>query len=388
MTRFSYKSRRKDDRLNQSALTLPRPGVWVLLLALAALLVPVLAACSGDDDDPTPTSTGTATGTAAGTATGAATGTATGTATTSNSDAGTGTRFPVVIEHKYGETEISAEPERVVALGYNEQDALLALGVKPVASRYWFGDEPFAVFPWAQDELGGAEPEVLEMPFGELDYEAIASLEPDLISAVYSGITEDEYDRLSAIARTTAQTDDYIDFGMHWQEATVLIGHSVGMKAKAEDMVAALEARFEEVRQAHPEWQGASVAVVAPRNDGQVGIFASGDLRSRFFESLGFVVPAEFDEIAGASFFANVSMERADLLDQDLVVFHQLSYLEGGREAVQSDPLWNGLDAIQEGRAIYLDVDLDSAYGFNSVLSMGYFLDGVVPLIEDALGGQ
>ncbi|MDZ7727011.1 MAG: hypothetical protein U5Q44_01765 [Dehalococcoidia bacterium] len=40
-----------------------------------------------------------------------------------------------------------------------------------------------------------ADPEVLEMPFGELDYESIAALEPDLISAVYSGITEEEYDQ-------------------------------------------------------------------------------------------------------------------------------------------------------------------------------------------------
>lgn len=58
------------------------------------------------------------------------------------------------------------------------------------------------------------------MPFGELDIERIAALEPDLISGVYSGITEDEYVRLSEIAPTITQTGGYVDFGMPWQEMT------------------------------------------------------------------------------------------------------------------------------------------------------------------------
>lgn len=293
--------------------------------------------------------------------------------------------FPVTIEHEYGSTEILEQPERVIALGYNEQDALLALGVKPIAVRYWFGDEPFATFPWAQDQLGDHEPVVLNMPAGELDFEAIAALEPDLISGVYSGITEEEYQTLSAIAPTTTQTSGYIAFGMPWSEATLLIGESIGKKAEAERMVADLEAEFASVREAHPEWQDAFAAVVAPRNDGQVGIFATGDLRSQFFAALGFKVPEEFDEIAGGEFVTNVSLERADLLDQDLIVFHQLSYLEGGQAAVESNPLWSKLNALKEGRAIFLNEELDSAFAFNSVLSIDYFMDGVVPLIDSAL---
>ncbi|MGH3837258.1 MAG: hypothetical protein ACRDSF_16390 [Pseudonocardiaceae bacterium] len=36
--------------------------------------------------------------------------------------------FPVTTDHKYGRTEIRAEPKRVVTVGLVEQDALLALG--------------------------------------------------------------------------------------------------------------------------------------------------------------------------------------------------------------------------------------------------------------------
>lgn len=87
--------------------------------------------------------------------------------------------FPVTINHKFGTTIIPREPSRVVTIGYSEQDAVLALGVKPVAVRDWFGDQPYAVWPWAREALGDAQPQVLRMPFGELDYEAIAVLQRD-----------------------------------------------------------------------------------------------------------------------------------------------------------------------------------------------------------------
>ena len=66
--------------------------------------------------------------------------------------------FPVTIKHKFGETTFEKAPERVVAIGYTEQDFLLALGIKPVAVRYWYGDAPNAIFPWAVEAADGATP--------------------------------------------------------------------------------------------------------------------------------------------------------------------------------------------------------------------------------------
>lgn len=70
------------------------------------------------------------------------------------------------------------------------------------------------------------------MDFGALNYEAILALSPDLIIAVSAGITQDEYDLLSQIAPTIAQSGDYIDFGMPWQEATQLIGDAVANRPR------------------------------------------------------------------------------------------------------------------------------------------------------------
>ncbi|MEL6310039.1 MAG: iron-siderophore ABC transporter substrate-binding protein, partial [Chloroflexota bacterium] len=119
--------------------------------------------------------------------------------------------FPIEIEHKFGTTIITEEPQRIIVLGYTEQDPYYALGAEPIAIRYWYGDETDAIFPWADDEAGDAEPEILNMSFGALNYEAILALEPDLISAVDAGITEDEYEQLSLIAPTLAQYDTYVD---------------------------------------------------------------------------------------------------------------------------------------------------------------------------------
>lgn len=296
--------------------------------------------------------------------------------------------FPVAIEHKFGTTEIAVEPQRVIALGYNEQDAILALGVKPIAVRYWFGDEPHAIFPWAQDEAGDAEPEVLEMTFGELDFEAIAALEPDFISAVYSGITEQEYETLSRIAPTLAQSADHIDFGMPWDEMTLSVGRALGRERQATDLVEGVKEQFNVAREAHPEWEGKTVVVGAPRGDGQFGFVASEDARARVFTRLGFVVPEELDEIAGEQFWGEISLERADLLDQDLIVFHQMAWVEGGREAIESDPLLSQLDAMKEGRVLYVEGTLDDALQFGTVLSLPFLLDNIVPMLEAAMDGD
>ena len=69
--------------------------------------------------------------------------------------------FPVTIEHKYGATTEKA-PARVVCVGLTEQDALLALGVVPVAVTKWFGYAPGEIFPWARRARRRRVPEVLE----------------------------------------------------------------------------------------------------------------------------------------------------------------------------------------------------------------------------------
>lgn len=291
------------------------------------------------------------------------------------------------IEHKYGATEISGTPERVVTVGYTDQDPVLALGVTPVAVREWFGEYPSATWPWAQDELGNAEPEVL--PAGELNFEQISGLDPDLVIGVSSGMTEEEYSTLSEIAPTVVQSDEYVDFGVPWQEQTRILGRALGHQQRAEELVSEVEARFDEAREAHPEFEGASGVVVGLTSEDESytpSPYGPQDARSRFLTSLGFEIPEEISELAGDSFYTNLSRERLGLLDTDLLVW--VAVQADDFEAVRNDPLYRQLDAAQEGRDVFLEELPAGALSFSTVLSLPFALDELVPRFAAAVDGD
>ncbi len=55
------------------------------------------------------------------------------------------------LTHRFGETVVDpAQIKRIVSVGYHEQDFLYALGLAPVGVHDWFGDYPFATWPWAE----------------------------------------------------------------------------------------------------------------------------------------------------------------------------------------------------------------------------------------------
>ncbi|MDE2776485.1 MAG: iron-siderophore ABC transporter substrate-binding protein [Chloroflexota bacterium] len=292
--------------------------------------------------------------------------------------------FPVTIEHKFGSTTITEEPQRIVSIGFTEQDPLLALGVTPVAVRYWYGDPENAIFPWAIDESGGVQPQALNMPYGNLNYEAILALAPDLISAVDSGITQEEYEFLSQIAPTLAQYDTYVDFGMPWQETTRLIGKALGRSEQAEAAIGAVESSLTQARNRYPQFQGATVSV-AYKTAETYGYYTGQDGRGRFFTDLGFVVPAEQNELAGDSFYYYLSEERIDILDTDLLVFLALQFYEGGsdaaREVISADALLSKLDVVQDDRVFFVSDEYDDALQFSTVLSLQYLLENMAPEI-------
>ena len=291
------------------------------------------------------------------------------------------------IEHKYGSTKISGDPKRVVTVGFTDQDYVLALGVKPVAVREWYGEYDYATWPWARDELGDAEPEVL--PSTELNFEQIAGLEPDLIVGVSSGMTQEEYDTLSEIAPTLAQSGEFVDYGVPWQEQTRAIGRALGRQDRAGEVVYDVEARFAAAREEHPEFEGASGVVVGltVEDDSYTpSPYGPQDVRGRFMSSLGFRIPEEIADLAGDSFFADLSRERLGLIDTDVLVW--VTVVAESFEAVSTDPLYRRLDAAREGRDIFLEETLSGALSFGSVLSLTFALDELVPRLAAAVDGD
>ena len=110
--------------------------------------------------------------------------------------------FPAQVEHKFGTTTVPSKPERIVVVGLTEQDTVLALGDKPIATTEWYGEQPYAVWPWAREAARRRQADrALERADG-LQFERIAALRPDLIIGVNAGLTKKDYEKLSRLAPT------------------------------------------------------------------------------------------------------------------------------------------------------------------------------------------
>lgn len=291
----------------------------------------------------------------------------------------------ITVQHAFGTTVIPETPQRVVSLGYTDQDAILALGVVPVAIREFTGNRPSATWPWASDRLQGSQPQVLVGD--EINAETVAALRPDLIVAVSAGLDQQEYDTFSRIAPTIAHPPGANPFQVAWQDSTRLIGTALGRAAEADTMVADLEARFAAVREQYPQFEGRKAAIAAAGSTGAgYFVWTSQDSRGRFLTSLGFTVPAVFDELAGDSFYADISNERLGMLDENDVV----GWLEipgNDNAALDAQPGYPALRVGQEGRVVNLTQEQGVALSFSSVLSLPALLDELPAEFATRLGG-
>lgn len=292
------------------------------------------------------------------------------------------------VQHKYGTTQVPATPARVVTVGLSDQDAVLALGIKPVGTIDWYGGYPNGVWPWQQEKFGAEAPTVVG-DASTINFEAIAALRPDLILGVYSGLTQADYDKLAKIAPTVAQPVGFADYLAPWQEQTRLIGKALGRAAQADALVAGVEARFVQAKAAHPEFAGKTVAATAFNEPGSYGVYESDDAKNRFFTSLGFVVPEPVKQIT-ASGYGSISAERFDLLDQNLLVWFTSTTPELIPE-LEASPGYQRLGVHREGRDIFLapqDKVLNGAISWSTVLSLPIALDQMVPRLPRALDGN
>lgn len=293
--------------------------------------------------------------------------------------------FPLIITHKFGETVIESQPERIASLDFSGADNLIALGVDPVTVRYFSGDYPRAVWPWA-DALLGEDPEILR---GELNFEQIAATNPDIIIAIQSGISEDDYEKLSLIAPVVAVPEGKGDYELSWDERALLAGRAIGQEAEAREQVDAIRDTLAGIAENHPEWSG-KTAVVAFTQGGDrtlPGGHTSYDVRAQFLGDMGFVTPEAIDELTAGeyAFFINLSSEEIDRLEADLIVWR---YDNDDWASVLNLFGRERLAATREGRDVFMGPELTGALNHASLLSLPFAIDRIVPMIEAALDGD
>ncbi|MDO5730563.1 ABC transporter substrate-binding protein [Corynebacterium sphenisci] len=140
----------------------------------------------------------------------------------------------------------------------------------------------------------------------EVDAEEIAAAEPDLILALYSGVDQEAYDKLSRIAPTVTYRTGNGNWRQGWEDSTRDAAAAVGRPEKGEELIADVHERIGALREAHPEWAGTTAAMVFVE-DGELGVNTSKVPRSRLLAELGFVIPEAFEDLAEDGFYATFS---------------------------------------------------------------------------------
>ncbi|MGD8150915.1 iron-siderophore ABC transporter substrate-binding protein [Ornithinimicrobium sp. Y1694] len=297
--------------------------------------------------------------------------------------------FPVTVDHAFGETTIESDPQRVVTVGWTDHEIMAALGEVPVgAVKITWGGNAEGSTDWFDEavrELGQDPADITRYDESDgIPVDEIAAMEPDLIIGTNSGISQEDYDKLSAIAPTVAYPEQ--PWSTPWRDSVELVGEAIGRPDQASEAIADTEAAFEATKEAHPELEGTSFAWgwFTPTDTSTVGLYTVTDLRPQFLTELGMVNSPLVEELStDGAFSANVSAEQADTIDADVFIF----YTEGdfGAEQVLAEPLLSQIPALQSG-AYVASSDQQAALGMSSPtpLSIPVALETFIPDVAEA----
>lgn len=233
------------------------------------------------------------------------------------------------IAHDSGETEVCGQPQKVVTIGPNLLELLLALEVQPIAHAEYFSfptrqfDQPDQQIPYLGKYLTGQPENVgtAESP----SLEAIAKLKPDLILAD-SGKNKDEYELLSKIAPTLLF--DYSGAGSTWQSDLQALGQALqkadkatAVVAESQQQIAKLKTNFQPIVAKDPK----VLLLLSEQLNQGVRLETANSACGALLEDVGFqvVVPADLSQSPEPSHV--ISLESLTNLDMDWILIEGFS---------------------------------------------------------------
>ncbi|AYA26488.1 iron complex transport system substrate-binding protein [Rhodococcus rhodochrous J3] len=245
--------------------------------------------------------------------------------------------FPRTVTHALGETVLESKPTRVVVLDGGELDDVLSLGITPVGLA---NPESAAGQPsYLADKLDG----VADVgTINNLDLEAIAALEPDLILG--SKLRADQlYPQLSQIAPTVFA----IRPGFPWKENFLLVADAVGEENEAVEVLNNYQRRADDIR-ASLDGTPPTISLVRFMS-GKIRLYGNLSFIGVILQDVGLPRPPlqDVDELA-----VEVSPETITQAEGDRIFYTSYGRPEDtGEAAVIAGPLWNELAAVEDGRA-------------------------------------
>ncbi len=299
-------------------------------------------------------------------------------ATTATGDDGgpSGDGEPLTVEHRFGTTEISERPQRIVSLDWQWTDVLAALGAPPVA--HLVDPTVGGDFPWDEGQLGDST--ILEATT-TAPVEQILEADPDLIVVTYLVEDQDDYDTLAAIAPTiTTLSDSQVDM---WQDIAATAGAVLGEEEAAAALVDDVEAEVAAVAEDLPGLEGKTFtfANYVP-GDAMYVLSDPDDGANVLFGQLGMeIAPAILDADDDSPGRVKLSLENIDMLDADLVMV-----LTNGADTADI-PGFDELPAVEAGASLVMDYVDAVALNTPTPLSIPWALESLQPALEASAQG-
>lgn len=295
--------------------------------------------------------------------------------------------FPVSIKSSLGTAEITEKPEKVVTLGQGSTETSIALGTIPVGmEEYAWAADKSGYTPWVNEAVkdeGGELPEFVGAG-EELDMEKIVELEPDVILAPWSGITQEQYDSLSEIAPTVAYPDQA--WSIDWDEQIEIIGQALGQEDDAAKLVTDLEKQLADEARKHPDWKNYTFSYVYTTPD-TLGVFKPTEQRADMVRKLGLKSDPAVDKMkeTEGTDSAVIGYENADQLNDSDLIFTFYSDPKAKKQAM-SNKLYASIPAIKAGAVVSSDDNsFVTASSMINPLTVPYALETYPEMIDAAI---
>lgn len=104
-------------------------------------------------------------------------------------------------------------------------------------------------------------------------------------------------------------------------------------------------------------------------------MYSENNVRAQIYERLGFDIPQEYAELAGDKTYFTLSLERLDLIDQDIVLWE--ADAPAPFEDLQVADFWKALDVNKAGIGVILSADTSLAFGFGGAQSIETVIDQI-----------
>lgn len=245
------------------------------------------------------------------------------------------------IEHAAGQTEIPANPVRIVTLHNVFAEALASMGLTPIGSV----DRPNGMPSQLADALKDTE---TVGNHSEPDFERVLTLEPDLILAQEKQ-QGDNYDRLSAIAPTLLLDEPEHD----WREWYRGLGAALGHQPEVDATIAAYDAKAAETKAELAEKRAGETVLLLRLREKDIRVYG-GARRSGpvLYVDLGLTphqsVPLEEDH-------QEISLENLTQLTADHIFL--MIEDEDKMTTIEQSDLWQRLPAVAAGHVYRVNIE-------------------------------